>query len=805
MKQCLLLFAFCLFLTFANAQCALQVIGFNGDNPNQILLYTAGTIPANTTYYLTDNEWNSISNTGFVDLAESEFSWTAPAGGLSAGNYILLEGTTATCGTSTGTLSLSANGDQIYITTVAPATTGMTEGDVCLALDYSAGGTGMSGSFTGTNIDLGVTDNANFTGTTFSEAAIEIAANWATSTNIIDLINSIAITGVTACINPPAIQFTTTVSAFNENGGTVNVCVTIKDGNTSATTVNVALTGSPGTASVGDYSVTPPLPATLTFPANSPNGTQECITINTINDLILEGNETINLILQNPVNGVLDVNQTHTATLLDDDYQIVITEIMYDPCSGGGSNFWTNEGDGEFVEIYNNGSTTIDISAWTISDNDAGSFGFTFPGTAGSGTTTIAPGEYLVIARQVVYLALDGNGDGMIDAGNIGAGSKIFNEDIAEGASTGGNLNNVGGDDVELKTDLGTTIDVVNYSELAPWPTCAGTNDGISLVLPNPNADNSIASNWYPSLTSGAGASGGGTPGAANAGGACISSVSTNVTQSGCGTANPVTTVNVTFTTAYSAVANYDIYQNGNFLGTYNAGTTAAGTYTYTTPNLAPTMAGSVNFEVRPTGAPANSCYVASSNINIPSCPLPIELLYFTGVAADNHIALEWKTLTEKQNAYMAIERSKDGVSFFEIGQVAGAGNTSEPQIYYFKDWQPTSGINYYRLKQVDQDGNFEYHQVIAIEFTRKSNDAGFQFYPTEVGSSLNIRFESPLTMESVLWIVDVTGRTVARMKISTGTQAQILELDMSSLPPGVYLLALQTVGSLQTARFIKL
>jgi hypothetical protein len=607
-------------------------------------------------------------------------------------------------------------------------------------------------------------------------------------------------------LSPPIgklVQFTATNYTVNENAGTVNatVCASIVNADATAATVEVALTG--GTATNG-MDISNYATQALTFPANA--STDQCITFTVTEDLFTELSETLIFTLQNVTGGAsIGSPATATVNITDNDVPlIIITEILYNPCDGAG-NFWAQEGDGEFVEIYNNGTTTVDISGWKITDNDgAMSFEFTFPGTAGSATTTMAPGTYIVIARQVLYQALDVNTDNIIDAGNAGAGSKIYNEDATEGASNGGNLANVAGDDVELENAAGVTIDMVVYGNTNPWPTCGDSNDGVSLSLLNPNADNSVATNWYPSLTngSGAGVSGGGSAGAANSGGACITNVTANATQTACGTANPITTVNVTFTTNYSAVSTYDIYRNGTYLATYNAGSTAASTYTYTSPNLAPVNAGTENFEVRPTGAPANSCYTANDNVTIAGCSMPIELLSFEGKAIDVFIQLKWHTATEINNAYIAVERSKDGVYFVELGRVKGHGTTRLPQVYSFIDEQPLRGINYYRLRQVDADEQIEYHKIIAVAYHEKEANINMQLYPTQVNDILNIVFNETLNEFVMLYVVNLAGRIMQQEQLEAGTEN--LTIDVNRLPQGMYFLRMQAARTLETLRFMK-
>jgi hypothetical protein len=96
--------------------------------------------------------------------------------------------------------------------------------------------------------------------------------------------------------------------------------------------------------------------------------------------------------------------------------------------------------------------------------------------------------------------------------------------------------------------------------------------------------------------------------------------------------------------------------------------------------------------------------------------PLPVELAYFKGTLTDNGIKLEWKTLTEKNNDYFVVEKSNNSIDFAEYIEIQGHGNSNVPIEYQFEDNQPVIGDNYYRLKQVDFDGNYQYSQIIGVK-----------------------------------------------------------------------------------------
>lgn len=160
---------------------------------------------------------------------------------------------------------------------------------------------------------------------------------------------------------------------------------------------------------------------------------------------------------------------------------LVITEIMYNPPEVGQDSL-------EYLEIYNNGTSPVPLEGFYIAEG----FDFTFP------NVLIQPGDYLVLA------------------GNASAVENTFGIGGVLQWNSGGLVNTA--EAVVLKSPAGSTIDSVSYSNQAPWPTApAGT--GPSLVLCDPNADNTDPANWTHSVeflaVNAAGDSIFGTPGSA--------------------------------------------------------------------------------------------------------------------------------------------------------------------------------------------------------------------------------------------------------------------------------------------------
>lgn len=93
----------------------------------------------------------------------------------------------------------------------------------------------------------------------------------------------------------------------------------------------------------------------------------------------------------------------------------------------------------------------------------------------------------------------------------------------------------------------------------------------------------------------------------------------------------------------------------------------------------------------------------------------------FTAQKEGKTALLKWTTIQEKNTKAFFVERSNDGIHFESIGSVKASGFSNSTRNYYLTDGVPAKGINYYRIRQVDNDGRFDYSEVRSLTFD-KSN-----------------------------------------------------------------------------------
>lgn len=168
---------------------------------------------------------------------------------------------------------------------------------------------------------------------------------------------------------------------------------------------------------------------------------------------------------------------------------------------------------------------------------------------------------------------------------------------------------------------------------------------------------------------------------------------------------------------------------------------------------------------------------------------LPVELISFEGKIAQDKVALQWSTATEINNDRFIVEHSVNGVEFLNIGQVRGSGTTSDQKDYEFMHRRPEKGLNYYRLKQIDFDGTFEYSEVISVSINDERPGITFQPNPISSGSTLLLRLTS--IQNGRLNIYNPLGAKVLERAISG--EDTTLELPLPELPAGLYALEIIT------------
>ncbi len=181
--------------------------------------------------------------------------------------------------------------------------------------------------------------------------------------------------------------------------------------------------------------------------------------------------------------------------------------------------------------------------------------------------------------------------------------------------------------------------------------------------------------------------------------------------------------------------------------------------------------------------------------LNLTSTVVPVELSAFNAVAANGQVKLNWRTSTETNNKGFAIERSSDNKNFTEIAFVNGKGTTAQAQSYSYTD-NVSAGTLYYRLRQVDFDGQYAVSSVVTVNVTAPVKFALDQNYPNPFNPSTTIRFGLQSDSKVAVKVFDMLGREVATAINGNFTAgAHSFVFNASQLASGNYIYQITAVG----------
>jgi hypothetical protein len=164
--------------------------------------------------------------------------------------------------------------------------------------------------------------------------------------------------------------------------------------------------------------------------------------------------------------------------------------------------------------------------------------------------------------------------------------------------------------------------------------------------------------------------------------------------------------------------------------------------------------------------------------------PLPVELISFNTTVENNTVNIDWSTATEINNDHFIVERSNDLLKWTEVTRVAGAGNSNAILNYGVND-VVSPGLYYYRLVQVDINGDQEIFDPKAVTVSGSENIMDLNIYPNPASEMVVIKLGG--TSDAVIEIFNLSGQVIYTSKLSSSDSREI-RIDLSGFNNGVYL-----------------
>lgn len=223
-------------------------------------------------------------------------------------------------------------------------------------------------------------------------------------------------------------------------------------------------------------------------------------------------------------------------------------------------------------------------------------------------------------------------------------------------------------------------------------------------------------------------------------------------------------------------------------IGVSKAGGTLYSTSSYTYTDSKAT-GDTIYYRLRMVDSSNNSSYSRIIMVVKTGVSLPVVLSSFAGKYIQNAVTLNWSTVTEINNKQFDIEASHEGSLFNKIGSVPGSKNSNLPLNYKFDDlnfFKP--GKNYYRLKQIDLDGNFKLSPTVVVSVD-EVKQSSISLYPNPATNRIIIGIQQPLGNKLQLQLTDITGRKVWSKTLLSNSNS--IPLTLPVLSRGVYIISI--------------
>ena len=182
---------------------------------------------------------------------------------------------------------------------------------------------------------------------------------------------------------------------------------------------------------------------------------------------------------------------------------------------------------------------------------------------------------------------------------------------------------------------------------------------------------------------------------------------------------------------------------------------------------------------------------------------IPVELVSLSASCNEGTVMVRWRTASETDCAGFEVQRSSDRSAWQPVGFVPGQGTTAREHEYLFDDMLPSKmeypRILYYRLRQIDHDGTFEYSPVVEAAIDASASTFAFRaIYPNPVSDRITLRYVLPDVDYAEVAVYSLKGEKVAAFegKSMAGMGEHMFSVNASFLPPGGYLIELSAGGA---------
>jgi GEVED domain/Secretion system C-terminal sorting domain/Metallo-peptidase family M12B Reprolysin-like len=253
-----------------------------------------------------------------------------------------------------------------------------------------------------------------------------------------------------------------------------------------------------------------------------------------------------------------------------------------------------------------------------------------------------------------------------------------------------------------------------------------------------------------------------------------------------------------------------DFADTQELLGTFN-GTNASSSISGSIVVPQQTINGATRLRIRSTYYTLNVTNPCTSltygetedyTLNVSNGVLSVELVSFKAKPVGKSAILTWETANEQSNSHFIIERSSDGKTFVELGQLKGNGTNSSNNLYTFTDEKPAMGVNYYRLKDVDLSQAEHISRIVALTFSEKET---LNIFPNPTNqSSVTVAYNTESKGEVLIEWIDILGRVRKQIQQNAELGENRLNINISDLEKGIYFARIKRDNQPNNAHIIR-
>jgi hypothetical protein len=220
--------------------------------------------------------------------------------------------------------------------------------------------------------------------------------------------------------------------------------------------------------------------------------------------------------------------------------------------------------------------------------------------------------------------------------------------------------------------------------------------------------------------------------------------------------------------------------------------------------NPTATLDAAPNYNVVVSGACPSAIFSVNASLTLTAVNLSVELLNFSTLCEENKQLIQWQTASEFNSAYFILEKSRDGINWFDFETIQAAGNASDLIQYSVSDdLSSMNELNYYRLNQVDIDGTTK---VVGPISSNCSSEVDFEvnLYPNPSKGSFMLHFTNKFDEDLTIHVCDIMGNEYSKTAVFIAAGENLVPMTIADLITGVYLLEVRGSEKVVKILFIR-